>query len=193
MIKQSVLLKDVAEYYKVSQQSIIKWMKKYNIYDEFNFKRNVGKGNLGKTIICSEELIIRLRKMADNRKGQPGHKRIQRIKERCYICEHEFIKKESDEKKVCSKKCAIVLRSIENIKSINVVCTYCGTFIEKPLSLIKEHNFCDYNCCNAWRKGKTYEELYGEDKANIIKQKIMANRSENTIMVLTRPHIKLKK
>jgi len=61
-----------------------------------------------------------------------------------------------------------------------VICNYCNTtFLRYPCQ-IGQRNFCSRSCKNLCSKGKTLEEIHGNDKAAQIKQKIsLASAGEN--------------
>ena len=108
----------------------------------------------------------------------------------CLNCQKEIF---GEKRKFCSRKCfhlfckgkkyeelygtekskkikeLIKSQTINRIKQKNI-CLYCGKEFYRNYNT----KFCGNNCHYKWVKGKTYEELYGEEKAKKIK-KILSN------------------
>ncbi len=58
-----------------------------------------------------------------------------------------------------------------------VKCTGCNSVYMKYYKKITERNFCSRQCQHLWFKGKTYEEIHGEETATEIKHKLSLTSS----------------
>jgi very-short-patch-repair endonuclease len=89
----------------------------------------------------------------------------------CIIC-----KKESDTR-FCSKECEhIYFKGVSKGEKfgVKIPCDNCHKEIYVTYGGIKNlnHHFCSKLCCNSFRRGKTFEEFYGPERAKELRQKI---------------------
>lgn len=196
LMEEDLLLKDLADALGFSQQWTIILLKKYNL--NYNFKKNIGRNPYwkGKPLPSSMKRKISKTKQEQNK---PAHNKLNRVMEVCPICGElyenvpEAINR-SLNKKYCSPDCKNKAHSklLKGKKSnkVFVFCDNCGNEIVKYPSLIRKNNFCSYECFYSYRKGKTFEELYGENKAKEIKESIdISTYNNNKFMpIFTKPH-----
>lgn len=109
-IENSLKLKDVADSYNVSQQSVIKWMKFYEIFESHNFKRNVGQGKPWKGKSLSEETKA---KISSSKTGVSTGRRVEYERVTCPICGKEFERKRIQIDNIVQKN---VLEATEKVK-----------------------------------------------------------------------------
>jgi len=143
-------LKEVAELYDVSQQSIIKWMKFHDIFETHNFKRNIGKNKpwQGKHLPVETKEKIR-----NSKTGVILGPRIILEILSCPICGKEFKRGGSrSTKKFCSDKCSRKSRKgityIEQYgeeKSFEIIAKFVETmcakgmfYVSKPHRMLKD-------------------------------------------------------
>lgn len=193
LMKEDLMLKQLADRLDISQQWTIKLLKKYEL--NYYFKKNQGSNSYWKGKNLSDETK---RKISESKKGK-GKKRLPRKIVNCPICNKEYkivvgAKNRSLNSKYCSRKCADIAHSnllkerFDNKDKVYTVCDNCGKEFYKPQSLIHYMNFCSRKCQSEWRSGKTYEELY--DNAEEIKTKIMIQTIDNNknMPTISKPH-----
>lgn len=194
--------KQLAEELGVSLPTINAWTKLYNWDINFHVRSNIGK----RTIPLAKEARQRL---SDTLKQQykqgrkPANSKGREVR-LCEICGSEFqvIKDSRNSKQqartTCSRSCAdkkhsLYLQSLPmKVEKVQIICVHCKALFEVYPSL-GHLQFCSYECAQAHRKGKTYEELYGIEKAQKTKAKLAKFRATQSQNLITRPVAELVK
>jgi len=201
-LKKYRLLKEVANDLNISQQWCIKLLKKYELRDKYNFKKNIGSNPYFKGKKLSTETKNKISETKKNSIIIPYNK-LPIVNVECSVCGNIYeiskgAKNRSKNKKYCSNDCKNKAHSNKmknkRINGMDVTCVNCGKIFYKPMSLIKDNNFCSYDCVHNFKRGKTYDDLYGVEKSNQIKEKIMIQTLENNknMPMISKPHIMLK-
>lgn len=200
LMEKDLLLKDLANELGISQAWTIKLIKKYDL--KYDFKKNKGSNSYWKGKTLSKDMKDKISK-TKKEQNLKAYNRLERKIITCPICQNSFetvpdAKNRSLNKKYCSSTCSSKARSkamkSKPINKIKVKCDNCGRDLYKFKSLIRKTNFCSYDCCNSYRSGKSYNDFYGEEKANNIKTKIAIQTIDNNknMPIVTRPHLILK-
>jgi len=175
VISNKRLLYKCCEHFNCNVGTFKKWLRIYDINIDFS-----------KNSVLPEILQQR-----GNTKKQNRQKTII-----CKYCKNEFNVPNFSKKQFCSLRCFYNWKSEQPKQMIKYLCAQCNKIFYKYPSLCNdENNFCSYNCMYEYRKGKTYLELYGEEKGNKIKEKLVIASSENNInnpVYFTKPHQLLK-
>lgn len=107
------------------------------------------------------------------------------------ICKHckRNVKSRYSKRKYCSRKCAgasykIRYKGRRKGRWVKIRCKYCNKIFEIPIHDINNRKFCSNKCRYKFPKsevmrlklskrflGKTYEEIYGKEKSDLIKKK----------------------
>lgn len=195
-------LKDMSDFFGVSLQGMIKALERTGLRDSFDFKKNRGKfnGPRKRGYRLSEE---HRKKLSDARKRRPP--KLLRTQCECPECGRLFesipeSKNKSLNRDYCSNECknkAHSRRMISNAdergrKLVRVVCFSCGKEMWKYPSVVTgEHAYCSRICQATRSKGKTYEEIFGEERATEIKEKIAIQTIEHNknMPTVTKPHL----
>lgn len=78
-----------------------------------------------------------------------GYKPRRGVVKSCLICSKEFYRSPSLSKSdYCSKTCS----NSRLYNSVEVSCSFCGKSFPRVPSMLKQKNFCSYECSSAWRK-----------------------------------------
>jgi len=194
-------VKDCIKYFKCDYRTFHKWLKYYNIIHNFH------KGK--KSYLKGKKLSKYIKnKISETRKKNPKNKelKLKRVEQKCKMCNNVYInvpdaKSKVLNKKYCSKKCSKLAMNIfyKNKKThkIKFVCEWCGNIFYSYKSM-NFNKYCSITCSKKAlynrTYGKKYEEIYGKEKANIIKEKIMIKTIDNNknMPLITKPHILLK-
>lgn len=176
-------LKALSERLGLSVQGAILALRRTGLRESYDFSANHGVNllepwNKGKKM--SQEYCDSLSML------RKGRNKLPRGFRKCPECgkEYEIVvgaKNKSKNRTYCSQECKNLAHSHRQTTGEHLqtrACEFCGKPVEKQPSLFNEHCFCSYSCANSWRKGKSYEELFGEERALIIKEKIAKTTEE---------------
>lgn len=143
IITSSDKLKQVADYFQVSQQSVIKWMKSYDIFESHNFKRNIGQGKpwLGKSL--SDETK---NKISETKSGVVLGPRIRIEEHSCKCCGKSFKRGgKFAAQEFCSRKCVDTFRKGSTYeeyygleKSQEIIGKFIKTMCEKEMFYVSK-------------------------------------------------------
>ncbi len=192
--------KQLAEEIGVSQATINHWTAKYEFSVNFHSQSNIGKARPPHTDEVKLALSEKFKQLyAEGRRPINFKGREVRT---CEICGTEFeVIKDSEnskqqEKTTCSRKCAdrkhslYMISQSPKVEKKVIVCKQCGReFMVFPS--LAHLQFCSYECLFASRRGKTFEELYGSERADEIKVKLAKFRSAQSQIFVTRPVLRL--
>ena len=114
---------------------------------EFNRPEYAIKKNNFCSVACSGEW-----QKINNPKGK-DHCQYKRVILKCAWCEKEMEKTPYYAKKeyvFCSHSCRGKYMGKRAIKRIEKPCGWCGTILSLVPSLVRENNFCNYDCRSSW-------------------------------------------
>ncbi len=187
--------KQLAEELGVSQATINHWTKHYDFGVNFHSQSNMGKSRPAPSEAVRRRISQKITQQYRNGRRPVNYKG--RETRTCEICGEEFeVIKDSDNPKqrhktVCSRTCAdkkhsLYLQSRPKVEKVSITCAQCGKVFE-VYPCLSHIQFCSYECVQVDRKGKTFEELHGPEKAQAIKHKLAIARAKQSQIYLTRP------
>jgi len=187
----------MSSYFQVSLQGMILALERTGLRQKYDFSKNKGAPGLPhkKGYKASAETK---KKLSELRFGKYKLARVERICPECgtiFICVPDS-KNASENRTYCSNTCRDKAHSKRmtgrHTAASLVTCEVCGDSFFRPFSLQKghAHQFCSRVCQGIWRTGKTYEELFGEERAQDIKEAIAIQTIEHNknMPVVSKPH-----
>ena len=175
-------LKALSEMLGVSQQGAILALIRLGLRERYDFTQN--RGGKGKSRERGRLVSPETReKLSQARKGK---NKLSRGSRNCPECGQEFVvvvgaKNKSDNRSYCSDACKNLAHSKLLSTGVNLTirhCEVCGIEVAKHTSSFNEKCFCSKEHAGEWRRGKSFEELYGEERAIEIKERIAQTTTE---------------
>ena len=188
-------IKDCISHFDCDYRTFHKWLKYYSIYHNFH-KGKVGYWK-GKELLDETK-----RKISSTKKLAPKKLKLERVEQKCSVCEKLYInvpmaKSRELNRKYCSNECGKIglYKWYENRPKhlSQFICEICGNPFEN-YKCSNYNRFCSVECFKKhnknWRLSKTYEEIYGKEKAGSIKEKIAIKTAERnrTVIPISTPH-----
>jgi very-short-patch-repair endonuclease len=97
----------------------------------------------------------------------------------------------SEETKAKISSSKIGVSTGRRVEYEHALCPICGKEFERKKNS-KLRQYCSEKCSRSYRKGKTYEELYGEDRSKEIIAKWIDSMCQKDMFYVSKPHRILK-